>query len=280
MQQFKALIIKEWNTHKRNYLIPLWVLLAVYALSILTLIYGRIRYGLPSIIQLGVNAEAVQSVLWVMQFGSAVFISWICILTTLALSDATLNQDYTKRCEIFHLSQPVSLKKILGSKAVFVFLGIFLQYLTLVIVNYLMISAGMAIFGLNALTSGWNAILYTIPYYITSVLMLMPTSWFFASLFRKNSPLMMILFFAVFDIVGLILKVSWGVKLYSLLGFWSKVLTIPFQLVGRKLAAPKMLSIDFSNWATFWNQENWIWLGINIILVIVSYFIYKRRNIT
>lgn len=279
MQQFKALLIKEWNTHRKSFLTPTWVLMTIYLLSLVTFVYGSIRYGLPSIVQTMDAPENQEIALWILHYAATIFIAGISILTTLVLTEATLNHDYIKRCEIFHLSQPVSLKKILAAKAIFVSVGIFLQYLVLMLVNYLVMSVGMAILGFNSYSLGFNAVLYTIPYIITSMLMLIPTLWFFTCVFRKNSFIKMILFFVIFDVVGLILKISWGVKLYSLTGFWSRVVMTPFNLITRRFAAIEV-GVGNMNWDFYWTQENWIWLGLNVVLVIASYFIYKRRNIS
>ena len=56
MKQFKALLIKEWHTHKFTFLIPSFVLGAFLFLAALVSIFARIRYGSPTI-NLGVEGS-------------------------------------------------------------------------------------------------------------------------------------------------------------------------------------------------------------------------------
>ena len=55
MKQFKALIRKEWQTHRSTILIPLWFTGAVYVIGILGLMINFIREGRLTIVTGGMK---------------------------------------------------------------------------------------------------------------------------------------------------------------------------------------------------------------------------------
>lgn len=282
MQQLKAMLLKEWYTHKKTFLIPLWVISVIYILSVVGYLYGSVRYGTPNILNSAPNPQQLQLVLWAIHYSAAIFIAWLCLLTALSLADGCLNQDYHKRCEIFHLSQPVSLAKILGSKALFCVGGVFVQYLMLAFLNYLVLAAVLAMFGFSSFGLGINALLNTIPYILSALLLVVPLMWFFSSLFRKAPFVKFMLFFAVYEVVRFMLEAAWNVKIFSLLGYYNRLIFAPFEVLSRFNGNRGMIHFSLVNWDWNWSAtwDQLIWFGINVALIIASYFIYKRRSIS
>lgn len=119
MKQFKTLLIKELRTHKNNLLIPVWATASAYLLILIALIIGYFKFG-AEVIQLDIPAAAssndIAIMYWAANMVIASLIGFASFIGGLGMADNMLNDDYKKKCEIFHLSQPVSLIKILGSK--------------------------------------------------------------------------------------------------------------------------------------------------------------------
>ena len=276
------MLLKEWYTHKKTFLIPLWVISVIYILSLLGYIYGSLRYGAPNMINGVPNPAQLDLVLWSIHYGSAIFIAWLCLLTSVSLVDVCLNQDQQKRCEIFHLSQPVSLMKILGSKALFCVLGVFIQYMLISALNYLVLGSVLAIVGYPSFALGFNALLNTMPYMISALLLIVPLMWIFSSMFRKAPFVKLMLFFAVYEVIRFMLEAAWSLKLFSILGYYNRLVFAPFEILSRFSGNRGLINFSLVNWNWNWSAswDQLIWFGINVALVIASYFIYKRRNIS
>jgi len=56
MKQFKGLMIKEWNTYKNLFLIPVWITALIYVLMIAGMIYGYYKQGTVHF-----NQDAIQT---------------------------------------------------------------------------------------------------------------------------------------------------------------------------------------------------------------------------
>lgn len=282
MQQLKAIVLKEWQTQKNSFLMPFWVLSGIYGIGLISLIYGSIRFGLPTLVTASYNDPNFAEAIWTFHYGAATAIAWLCILTTFGMSDSTLNSDHIKKCEIFHLAQPISLIKILSAKALFAVGGIFVQYLVLATVNCVVLSVISGILGIPSLSLGLNAVLNNIPYVISGLILITPLVWFANSVFRKLGAMKAAIFLAVFEIIRGLFSLSWDISLYSPLGFINRVLFKPFNVASEHV----LVSMDFSKvasnmagWRWDYTWEHLTWLMVNVLLIIASYHIYKRRNI-
>ncbi len=126
-----------------------------------------------------------------------------------------MNSDHIKKCEIFHLAQPISLIKILSAKALFAVGGIFVQYLVLATVNCVVLSVISGILGIPSLSLGLNAVLNNIPYVISGLILITPLVWFANSVFRKLGAMKAGIFLAVFEVIRGLFSLSWDISLYS-----------------------------------------------------------------
>jgi hypothetical protein len=118
MKQFKALLRKEWQTHRFTFLIPSYVVTAFFVFSGLISIYGAIRYGMPDFISIGDTSRIDPDlVIRGMLYSMSVVLGWFCILSSMQSNENMLNGDYVKNCEIMHNSQPVKYIEDDGGKA-------------------------------------------------------------------------------------------------------------------------------------------------------------------
>jgi len=280
VRQFKTLLLKEWHTYKKTFLIPLWVLLVHYGLGIIAFAYGAIRFGLPNFVNLDSSQPGINVLLWGLHYGAAIFLAWLSLLTSISLADVCLNQDYQKRCEIFHLSQPVSLLKIMGTKAAFVSVAVFIEFIVLILVNYLIIGTISFAIGYPSFTIGLGALINATVYMLKASILLIPLVWFFSSMFRKTPAVKLLLFFAIYESIRLMLKLSWGLETYSIFGFWNRVVFTPFEVITKISMKTAFVPIDFTKGSLNSYSEQMIWLAINVLLITASYFIYKRRNVS
>jgi hypothetical protein len=282
MRQLKAMVRKEWQTHRKSLMGPVWTMLCIYGIGLISLIYGSIRFGLPNIVSSTYTDAQLDQVIWAFHYGSAIFIAWLSILAALGLVELCLNTDHIKKCEIFHLAQPVSLTKIFGSKALFLGGGILIQYLVLVIVNSLILSIITSIVGYPSLSIGLSAILNSIPYIVNVMLLIVPLIWFFSSIFRKMAGIKLMVFLVFIEVIRGIFRISWGISLYSPFGFIRRIVLSPFEVASNyviDVMEKSTVTFSFVGWNWNYTWEHLAWLLMNIILVVASYYIYKRRNV-
>lgn len=282
MRQLKAMVRKEWHTHRKSLMSPVWIMLCIYGIGLISMIYGSIRFGLPNIISSTYKDAQLDQVIWAFHYGSAIFIAWLSILAALGLVDACLNTDHLKKCEIFHLAQPVSLAKIFGSKALFLGAGILIQYLVLVIINSLILSIITSIVGYPSFAIGLSAILNSLPYIVSVMLLFVPLVWFFSSIFRKMAGVKLMVFLVFIEVIRGIFRISWGISLYSPFGFIRRMVFTPFDVASNYVIdamEKSTLRFSFVGWNWNFTWEHLAWLLMNIILVVASYYIYKRRNV-
>jgi hypothetical protein len=278
MKQFKALIIKEWHTHFKQMLIPLWALAALYVLSLVVFIYGTIRYDAPTVINASTDLATVNPVIFYVHFIASVLLGWLVVLTSMQLADATLNQDRVKNCEIFHLSQPVSLIKMLCAKAVFVMLGGFILYIILALINSLVMSGVFGILGFNSLAQGLNGLLNALPETLYATLTPTPLLWFFASIFRKNAFGHMVLVFAVVELVLYIMGKTWNLNLFSPMQYYLDLL-VSIKVSGSAIQQTMSAQGVSVSHAELLSGESLGRLGVSAVMLIASYFLIKRREV-
>lgn len=275
MRQFKALVIKEWHTHKHTFLIPSYVLASFFTMSALVSIYALIRYGGPNLYleaDSGFSAmDALRSLYYVM----SVILGWFAIVASLPLADNLLNQDYHKKCEIMHHSQPVSLIKMLAAKLSLAIPLMLLQYLILAIIGWFIVASVAAILGFNSWGFGLITILSPMPLVFVSMLTLSSVFWLFSCAFRKQAVMKLWISFVVIDLLRQMLIRLWQVpSTFSLVNHYFRILTLPLSLLSMQGAQVSLvLQRAFS-------QKNLVSLAVSILMYIAGYFIYKRRELS
>jgi len=274
MKQFKALLIKEWQTHKFSFLIPAFVVAGFFILLGIISIYGKIRYGMP--VQFQDNGQFdPKDVLWTMHYVMSIVIAWFAMLASITINDNMLNQDYHKKCEIMHHSQPVSLLKMLGAKLTLSVPIMLLQYLLLAVLSSLIVSAVFGFLGFNSWILGLQAVFS--PLILVTISMIAATSlfWLFSCIFRKQAVMKVWLTLVVIDLLRLMLSRIWGDSLIlSPLSYYFRIITLPLSVI-------KVSSSDFNfAWDGISTMPNLISLGVSLLMFVAGYFIYKQRELS
>ncbi len=284
MKQFKALLTKEWQTHRKALMLPVWFTIAVYAIALLGYIINLLRTGnvwievtLPEADMIGAN---VQMITWVASYISFTVLGFISLFTGMSLADALLNGDYRKKCEILHLSQPVSLQKILCSKFLFVTIGALLILLLLSLFNASVITIGAAILTKNGTGFGYLGAIQGFMHFSFTYLFAVSLLWFFAAVFKNRSGLNLIIFFVAIEVATQLLNKLYGWTIPSLLSYLMRLLFSNMEINTCQLSNPNMMKrIIEQGWSVILSVDNLMKSIYSVFFLIGSYFIYKRREI-
>ncbi|HPM02382.1 MAG TPA: hypothetical protein PK816_09535 [Candidatus Cloacimonadota bacterium] len=290
MKQFKGLMIKEWNTYKNLFLIPVWITALIYVLMIAGMIYGYYKQGTvhlnQDVIQTAEQANIifyfVSTIISLIPYGLMIFFTGT-IITNM------MNDDFKNKCAIFHLAQPVSLIKIIGAKLALLFSAGFVISFAIALFNQIVFSIGFNIYSKANVMIGFLAL------FQTSLISIFPTIFactFFmmsAALFIKK-PGIIIPILLVTEVVINIINNLWNTTIPSLV---SKLI---YLAVGKttvnvfdnnKLLYQKTTNGDYSvltqsiqeMWLNLFDIVN-VWrILLSIVFIIIAYFLYKRRDI-
>ncbi len=278
MKQFKALLIKEWQTHWKTLLLPAWFLLAIYGFNLLILIYTYFKFGSELNVFISAQHAQIDELIWGLHFGSSIILGFLASLAALILADVVINQDAVKKCEIFHYSLPVSLPKILLSKLAIVTVGSFLIFVVLAVLNSLVMTAFLAIFGYADLPLALNGLLNSIPYTIIFLLFFPAVYGFFASLFKKNAFGGMIGTFVMIDIMIYLLDMWLNTGTFSVQRYFMGVIGTPLRTTALMLSG-QYSRLELYAWQDLSSKDSLIRFGISAILIVATYFIIKRREL-
>ena len=116
MKQYKGLVKKEWDTHYKTLLTPFWIMGVIYVVTLIMVAYGTLKFGNPLMQVVSLNTVELNITWKVVFYTASVLIGWMSIATSTRMVELSLNQDFEKKCEIFHMAQPASLVKILLAK--------------------------------------------------------------------------------------------------------------------------------------------------------------------
>lgn len=287
MKQFKALLVKEWHTHRRLVMVPIWVNLAVIFVILMGLVVNFVKTGSLVIVQ-GYDIEALavnqyaDTILWYITYIMAMVFGYIALFVNLGLADNLLNEDFKKKCEILHLSQPISIQKIMGAKLLFLIAVPMGIALALSVINGLVVSVYMnylagsnVLIGLIGIIQGFLTIF--LPYVFSISL-----AWLASSIFKNRGLLYFFLGFLGLDLSTRLMNFLYGWKLPSIWDYVSKLALVPIR-IGRQNLGPsgEMASglIDIV-WQSLPSADNLQRVLLAVFFVTASYFFYKRREIS
>ena len=285
MKQLNALVRKEWITHRWNILVP-----TLFALG------GALVTLIGIIVNLSINGEVVTVgelpaltanqkglILWGSGMGGTAFLGFIATLTAIFLADSMLNGGYKRRCELFHLSQPVSFSKIIGAKFGLLYLSQMLQILVIALIGGTVVSLYMS--------SKLDVPFYWIytGVFQGAVSMLLPLLfvsslfWFFSGLFKRKPMFMAILVVAAIDISGAILQKTSGIQIPSLSAYLFKLMSLGINVnIGPSPELNHLLSyqtIVNNTWHDIFDIYALQRVLLSIPLFLAGSWLYKRREI-
>lgn len=228
MKQIKALLIKEWRTHRLTLMAPALFTVGAYLIGLLGIIIALIKgEQLNAIVSFGkIPPQYASIMLYGTVYALSVFVGVIGIVAAIILADNLINGGFKRKCEILHLSQPVSVIKIMLSKYAFMMKGLFIQIAVLTFINGLVVYLFQRYVmptDIYYLMVAWAQALLEVCF---SLLFVGSLFWFFAALFKRKSFFMgLILIFGIQAAIS-ILNYTSGLHIPSLIGYIGELATI------------------------------------------------------
>lgn len=284
MKQFKALLKKEWHTHKGSFLAPVWVTLAIYGVFLIGLLisYAKGNFANISLNPAGIpamSADQTNVLGWMAVAGTAILLGFITTMIGFGLTDGLINGDRRKRCEIFHLSQPVPLVKMLAAKHAALMLGALGMVFALTLVNSAVLAVAMkSIVGCDFWFC-FSGGLFGFVSVVFSYLFATSLMWLFASLFRNK--LFLILVLTISGIEASIHLLNYLVG-WSIPSLWSYVLRmLNFTIRSAEVSGTKITSALLlqNSWGGLLSVDNIMRVVYSAIFLISGYFIQKHREV-
>ena len=284
MKQFRALIRKEWQTHRGTILIPLWFTGAVYVIGILGLMINFIREGRLTIVTGGMKVSAMEASvgLYGVSFAMLMMLGMVSIITAIILADGMINGAFKRKCEILHLSQPVSMLKVLGAKYALLVLGTFALSAALSLVNSFVLSGLLNIwmpvhtyYAMVAWAQGSVGMLL-------SLLVVASYYWLSAAFFKRKSFFMGTLVILGIEIAIAVLNYTGKLGIPSLMDYIAKLIGIQVHIEPHGMNALGLNLDDLI--ALQWKSViSWLTLQklvLSAVFVAGGYWFYSRRELT
>lgn len=283
MKQIKALIVKEWNTNWTTFLIPLWFTLGVYVMGLIGLIINAAKGNLlqTAITTHGYPTGVENFALFSASSGSLIGLSFVATLSAIGLADTLLNGGFKRKCEILHLSQPVSITKILGVKYGFMLIGTIVLLGIITLINSIGISlfigyytGARLYFGLTA----WAQLFIQIIFCLAFVSSLY---WFFAGLFKRKSFFMGTLAILTIQAAISILNYTANLSIPSLTGYIISMSSVnPDLNYGAMVAGLSELNNYIDNqWHNMFNLKMLLQTIYSAIFCLAGAWLYRRREL-
>lgn len=284
MKQIKALIVKEWNTNWNTFLIPLWFTLGVYVMGLIGLIINAAKGNLlqTAITTHGYPTGVENFALFSASSGSLIGLSFVATLSAIGLADTLLNGGFKRKCEILHLSQPVSITKILGVKYGFMLIGTLVLLGIITLINSIGISlfigyytGARLYFGLTA----WAQLFIQIIFCLAFVSSLY---WFFAGLFKRKSFFMGTLAILTIQAAISILNYTANMEIPSLVSYILRLSSVqPEANFATMITGVSDLNkyID-GRWSNLFNTNTLMQIIYSVIFCISGAWLYRRRELS
>lgn len=284
MKQIKALIVKEWNTNWTTFLTPLWFTLGVYVMGLIGLIINAAKGNVlqTAFTTHGYPAGVENFMLFSASSASLLALGFIATLSAIGLADTLLNGGFKRKCEILHLSQPVSITKILGVKYGFMLLGTLLLLGVITLVNSIGISLFVGYYTSARMYFGLTA---WAQFYIQLVLCIAFVSsmyWFFAGLFRRKSFFMGTLVILAIQAAISILNYTANMEIPSLVSYILRLSSVqPEANFATMITGVSDLNkyID-GRWSNLFNTNTLMQIIYSVIFCISGAWLYRRRELS
>lgn len=286
MNKFKALMKKDWLVNKKTFLVPIWIVLAFYALTILAVIIARFRGDLNIIAsQLTIESISEFDLQLNFLFHSllVVFPGLMAVVFTLQILQNSLNEDIRRNCEIFHSSQPASYLQRAASKFTVGIGGNWAVLFAIVLFNFVVANIILAAFGVFHFSSAFSGMFVSLLGYMKVIIVLGSLAFFFSAIFKEAA------FFK-----GLVIILAINV-LFSVLNYlmnWN--LPLPFSYIHKLVFTQSAGTTDMTvlsgavsymdlfrdkldrvlfNWQTVYQ------LAFSAVLFFVGTYLYREREI-
>lgn len=284
MKQCKALLQKEWDTHKFLWMIPFWATVGVYLMALagylIALAKGNSLSAAVSVQGMPAGFDAYWT--YAMTTTTTVLLGLVSVITAASLADSMINGGFKRHCEILHFSQPVSFLKIVGVKYFSVTLASILLFGLLSLLNAVVVIllgkyflAGDFQFGLM----GW---LQSFIHIALAILFVGSLAWFFAGLFKHKSFLLGLLMLLGFEVLIGVLNYTVGWNIPSLFEFFGGLVSINFGSVEETAQAYQhpMQDVIAQGWNAILSLKSLLKLILSAVFTVVGAWLYKYRELS
>ncbi|MDD2228541.1 MAG: hypothetical protein PHY48_03915 [Candidatus Cloacimonetes bacterium] len=232
MKQFRALLKKEWQTNKHTFLIPLWFIGGGYAIVILGFLINLIKGNkmVAAFSTLNMPPNMKELFLFSSSASFVIALGFVTMISSIILADSLINGGFKRKCEILHLSQPVSMFKIIAAKYLFMTLGTMLLLAIVSFVNSMVLSVFFNINSGAHLYFGIVAWAQTFVQVCFTVLFVSSLYWLFAGLFKRKSFVMGTLLVFAIQIAISILNYTANMHIPSLISYLVKLSTVQLHM--------------------------------------------------
>lgn len=284
MKQCKALLKKEIQTHWSTLVTPVWFTGGVYVTSLIGLLIGWIK---GSSLDWAVSVKHIPKgmeglIMYSSNYSLTLLLGVVATITAIILADSLINGGFKRKCEILHLSQPVSLSRILGIKYLLMVPGTFLIFAVIALLNAMVVSFLQIWFLDGYFYFGFIAWLQSTLETGFSMMFLSSLFWFFAALYKQKSFFKGVLTLLGIQAVISILNYTAGLDIPSLLGYIGRLASIRFELNGG--ANPQAMESVFylisMKWKLLVSWDNLLKLIYSLIFFGGGFYLYRRRQVS
>jgi ABC-type transport system involved in multi-copper enzyme maturation permease subunit len=229
-----------------------------------------------------VSAVEASAGLYGVTHGLMAMLGMVSIIAAVILADGMINGAFKRKCEILHLSQPVSMLKVLGAKYALLVLGTFALSAALSLVNSFVLSGLLNIwmpvhtyYAMVAWAQGSVGMLL-------SLLVVASYYWLSAALFKRKSFFMGTLVILGIEIAIAVLNYTGKLGIPSLMDYIAKLIGIQVHIEPHGMNALGLNLDDLI--ALQWKSViSWLTLQklvLSAVFVAGGYWFYSRRELT
>lgn len=284
MKQIKALLLKEWQTNRYIFLTPLWFTLGVYCIASLGFIINIVKSNSFSMKFSASNLPTGMEniALFTSSAGTVGAVGLVAMITAIILADVLINGGLKRKCEILHLSQPVSLTKIVATKYLFMTLGLILLLGLVTLVNSVFISLLMRHFTGAHLYFGITAWAQTVIQAVFPLLFVSSAFWFFAGLFKRKSFFMGVLLILSIQAAISILNFIADMHIPSLVSYIMKLSTIQFRFSPDMMSGStsQLCTIIENRWQSLFDIDTLARVLYSIFFFFAGAYLYSHRELS
>jgi hypothetical protein len=283
MKQLKALMIKEWNTHWTTLMIPVWFTGGIYLIGLLAGLISLIKNGYMFVFETAdvTGFTSPDMLLYMANSVGTVVLGYVAVISAMILADAMINGGFKRKCEIMHLSQPVSIMEMISVKYLWMTAGMFLMLGVLSFVNSLIITSVAGYYAhvsfISGLAGWWQSWLDM----CLIIIFAGSLAWFFAGIFKRKSFFMGVLVIAGIEIAKAILNGVAGLHLPSLAGYLISHLTLQSNFDANN----QMMMVTSLDKFIAWRWDAMLsWFSLQKIILSAVFFaagafFYKKRQV-
>lgn len=213
--------------------------------------------------------------------GSLVAVGSVAMISAVILADSLINGGFKRKCEILHLSQPVTITKILAAKYLFMTLGTLILLSVISLVNSIGISLFIGYHTGAHMYFGITAWAQTLIQLVFTLLFVSSMYWFFAGLFKRKSFFMGTLLIIAIQAAISILNYTAGLNIPSLLLYVLRLSTISPEMNTNALAqgVTQLNTMIESQWSTMFDIDTLMKVIYSVIFAFSGGWLYRRREL-